>query len=136
MTQFVGGCLCGSVRYVITEPPVHTFYCHCTDCQKGTGGPFATELFVETTALDITGELCEFHKQGDSGKVVTRRFCGTCGTTVVTAFESDREHLCVKACSLDDAGGLKPEFHLYVSSKQPWYVIADGLQQLQGDMEW
>jgi hypothetical protein len=136
MAHFAGGCLCGSVRYVISEPPVHTFYCHCTDCQKETGGPFATELFVKATSLRIDGELCGFQKKGDSGKIVTRRFCRTCGTTVVTVFESDSAHLCVKACTLDDASWLEPEFHLYVSSKQPWDVIADGLRQFKGDMEW
>jgi hypothetical protein len=109
---------------------VHTFYCHCTDCQKETGGPFATELFVKANSLEIDGELREFQKRGDSGKIVTRRFCTTCGTTVVTVFESD-EHVCVKACTLDDASGLESEFHLYVSSKQPWGVIADGLQQFK-----
>ena len=31
---------------------------------------------------------------------------------------------------------LKPEFHLYVKSKQLWYQILDGLPQYQGDMEW
>jgi hypothetical protein len=31
VTPYRGGCLCGSVRYAITELLVHTFYCHCTD---------------------------------------------------------------------------------------------------------
>ena len=73
---------------------------------------------------------------GDSGKTVTRKFCRTCGAPIVTEFEVEPLFVCVKACSLDDASWLKPEFHLYVKSKQSWYKILDGLPQYQGDMEW
>jgi len=136
VTNYRGGCLCGSVRFVVNGPPVHTFYCHCRDCQKETGGPFATELFVKAALLEMSGEMREFKKTGDSGKTVTRLFCVSCGTTVVTVFESEPEHVCVKACALDDASELEPEFHLYVASKQPWYEITDGLPQYRCDGEW
>ena len=32
-----GGCLCGAVRYEVTEPLVSASYCHCTRCQRRTG---------------------------------------------------------------------------------------------------
>ena len=32
-----GGCLCGGVRYEISEPLVSAGYCHCTRCQRRTG---------------------------------------------------------------------------------------------------
>ncbi len=73
---------------------------------------------------------------GDSGKTVTRKFCRTCGAPIVTEFAAEPLFVCVKACSLDDASWLRPEFHLYVKSKQSWYQILDGLPQYQGDMEW
>ena len=33
----MGSCLCGQVRFEVTEPPVSASYCHCTRCQKRTG---------------------------------------------------------------------------------------------------
>ena len=32
-----GGCLCGGVRFEVTEPLVSSGYCHCTRCQRRTG---------------------------------------------------------------------------------------------------
>ena len=32
-----GGCVCGGVRYEVTEPFVSSNYCHCTRCQRRTG---------------------------------------------------------------------------------------------------
>lgn len=136
MSTLFGGCLCRSVRYEIRSVPIHTFYCHCTDCQKETGGPFATELFLKAESVSVSGKMVSYEVVGDSGKIVTRKFCGICGCPIVTIFESDPDHICIKACSLDDAGWLKPEFHLYMKSKQPWYEIADDLPRYQGDMEW
>ena len=132
-TQYEGGCLCGSVRYLCTAIPLHTFFCHCLDCQKETGGPFATEIYVPASSLTITGPLNKHTRIGSSGMRVHRNFCSNCGTVVVTEFEVEPAYLCVKACSLDDPSWLRPEFHLYVSSRQPWDAISDGLPQYHGD---
>lgn len=131
-----GGCLCRAVRYVLSEPPVHTFFCHCTHCQKETGGPFATELYVTPAAVSLTGDLVEYTVVGDSGKLVRRQRCATCGAPLITVFDDEPAFICLKACSLDDPSWLKPEFHLYVKSKQPWDMIADDLPQYPGDMTW
>ncbi|MGN8158297.1 GFA family protein [Salinisphaera sp. RV14] len=131
-----GRCLCGSVHYRITQAPVHTFYCHCTDCQKETGGPFAAEIYVPADSVSCTGHMKEYVVTGDSGRPVRRFSCATCASPILTVFDDEPRFVCVKACSLDEASGLQPEFHLYVKSKQPWYVIADGLPQYPGDMEW
>ena len=131
--QYEGGCLCGAVRYLCTAQPVHTFHCHCQDCQKETGGPFATEIFVPASAIKIDGQLNKYTRIGDSGMPVHRNFCSRCGTVLLTVFEVEPAYVCVKACSLDDPSWLKPEFHLYVSSKQPWDVITDGLPQYPAD---
>lgn len=131
-----GGCLCSAVRYVLSELPVHTFYCHCTDCQIETGGPFATEIYVAPDAVSLTGKLIEHKVIGDSGEPVRRQRCANCGSPLITVFDDEPDYICIKACSLDDPSWLKPEFHLYIKSKQPWDVIYDALPQYSGDMEW
>ena len=74
MMSYSGSCLCGAVRYEGRDAPVHAFYCHCTDCQKETGGPFATEIYVRRESVIVTGDLGEYDVIGDSGKKVTRTF--------------------------------------------------------------
>lgn len=132
----VGGCLCGQVRYELEGAPKHVFYCHCTDCQKETGGPFSTELYVRAEQIKLSGGMKTFVVTGDSGKNVVRNFCSKCSSVVMTEFEVDPESVCIKACSLDDPSWLKPEFHLYVKSKQSWFEIFDDLPRYDGDIDW
>ena len=41
-----GGCLCGKIRYEITEAPRLVYTCHCTDCQHLTSSAFSIALAV------------------------------------------------------------------------------------------
>jgi hypothetical protein len=41
-----GGCLCGGVRFEVTEPPVTASYCHCTRCQKRTGTAASVQVRI------------------------------------------------------------------------------------------
>lgn len=109
------------------------FFCHCLDCQRETGGPFAAEIYVPARSVKIDGNLIRYTRTGDSGRAVHRNFCASCGAVVLTVFEAAPEHVCLKACSLDDPSDLKPEFHLYVSSKQPWDTLVDELPQYARD---
>ena len=43
-----GGCHCGALRYRVNAAPKDSGYCHCTDCQKTTGGPTAAWFAVGT----------------------------------------------------------------------------------------
>ena len=130
---FQGGCLCGSVRYRCAANPVYAYFCHCLDCQKESGSPFVTELFVPRSAVELTGKTSRYTRTGDSGKSVYRNFCSACGTVVLTEFDVEPDNVSVKACSLDDASWVKPNFHLYIARKQPWLKLNDGLRQFNGD---
>ncbi len=48
MTDFeaTGGCLCGAVRFRVTVEPLMAYFCHCTMCQRTTGGPFTAGATV------------------------------------------------------------------------------------------
>ncbi len=56
MTKFPisGGCLCGAVRFRVTAKPVAAYYCHCTMCQKNSGGPFMPSATVPIEAFAFT----------------------------------------------------------------------------------
>ena len=126
-------CLCGSVRYVCTAKPIHTFFCHCRDCQKESGAPFVSEVYVPRSSVKITGTMRKYTRTGDSGRSVHRNFCSSCGSVILTEFEVDPDNVAVKACSLDDASWLTPDFHLYITRKQPWLKLSDGLPQFDRD---
>ena len=49
-----GGCLCGGVRFELSEPPVGASYCHCTRCQRRTGTAAAASARIAPGSLRIT----------------------------------------------------------------------------------
>src|SRR5947208_5729305 len=48
-----GGCSCGSVRYRLTDEPLFTHCCHCTNCQRQTGSPFVINLLIEANRVEV-----------------------------------------------------------------------------------
>lgn len=130
---YVGGCLCGAVRYTCREKPTHVYFCHCLDCQKESGSPFVTELYLPRPSVTISGMTTRYTRTADTGMAIHRNFCPSCGTVVLTEFDMTPDFVSVKACSLDDASWLVPEFHLYITRKQPWLKLGDGLPQYEKD---
>ena len=51
---FSGGCACGSIRYVCARAPVAMLNCHCRDCQRSSGAPFASGVLVRVADTEIT----------------------------------------------------------------------------------
>ncbi|MBM2805457.1 MAG: aldehyde-activating protein [Deltaproteobacteria bacterium] len=117
---FSGGCICGAVRYECSAEPVVSGFCHCRDCQRETGSGFGATLFVPRNAVRITGEVKYYDGKGDSGQVVSRGFCPTCGARLFGKPALLPELLAIRAGSLDDPSRFRPERDIYVSSAQPW----------------
>lgn len=123
--HFEGGCLCGAARFVLSARPNYVYFCHCRDCQRESGSPFVSDMNVDRASVQITGLLTRYTRTGDSGRSVHRNFCTTCGTTILTEFDVDPDHVSIKACSLDDPSWLTPDRHLFTSRTQPWLSIDD-----------
>jgi hypothetical protein len=51
----IGGCVCGKIRYEITEAPRLVYTCHCTDCQHLTSSAFAIAMAVSEGAFRLMG---------------------------------------------------------------------------------
>src|SRR5690554_1159912 len=51
MTEHLGSCLCGTVRFKV-EGAFDSFYlCHCQHCKKDTGSAHAANLFSQSAKL-------------------------------------------------------------------------------------
>ncbi|HEX4935224.1 MAG: GFA family protein [Solirubrobacteraceae bacterium] len=46
-----GGCLCGAIRFELTEPPKLATYCHCTRCQRRTGTAASAQAIIVPGSL-------------------------------------------------------------------------------------
>ena len=59
----------------------------------------------------------------------TRTFCRTCGSNLQWCPTGNDEYFALALGTLDDDPGVRPERHIFVGSKAPWYVIEDRLSQ-------
>ena len=119
--EATGGCLCGAMRYRFDrEAVIAASNCHCTDCQRSTGSGMATILFVPTEALEIEGDLTFYTVVGSAGSHVSRGFCPTCGSPVISRVDEDPATRFIKAGSLDDSTWVSVRSSFWVESAQPW----------------
>ena len=126
MSEREGGCQCGRVRYRITAQPYMLVACHCTECQRQSGSAFGLSLITPQDGVVVEGELNMFERSSDSGRPLKCFFCPSCGTRIYHQ-PSYAPVINIRAGTLDDTSGLEPKMHTWVSSKQPWVTIPDGV---------
>jgi hypothetical protein len=124
-----GGCLCGQVRYSADAEPVFVGVCHCRNCQKGSGTAFGVVVALPKPMLSVQGTLKTFNDRGDSGKMLYRRFCPECGSSVTGEAEVMPDVLMIMAGTLDDASWVKPTMEIYCDSAQPWVQLGGERQR-------
>jgi hypothetical protein len=116
-----GGCLCGKIRYEITEAPQEVYTCHCTDCQRLTSSAFSMAIAVTSAAFGLMGiEPRQIQSTADSGRVKIRWVCPECGCWVCSVGGWGNGLRRVRAGTLDDTSWLRPTMHFWTRSKQPW----------------
>lgn len=126
MTKRQGGCLCGAVRYEITGDIAVTAVCHCTHCQKQSGGIFSVNLVVPEAGYTQTGETKLFQDKGDSGHPVYRHFCGACGSPIRSTIAGMPGVVMIKAGTLDDMSGITPGIEVYTDHAVEWIAPLPG----------
>ena len=119
-TPLTGSCMCGAVRYECSAEPVMTANCHCRDCQRATGSAYASVFLVPRNAVKITGEVKYYDVKGDSGNILSRGFCPTCGSRLFGKPAVVPDLMGIMAGSLDDPSSHKPAMDIYTASAQPW----------------
>ncbi len=96
---FSGACLCGAVRFEGLIRPQLAVHCYCLDCRRSSGTGHGTHLVVRKDAFIVTGDVTFYERAADSGNIVKRGFCGTCGSPVF-AENSGMPHLVFPRASL------------------------------------
>jgi hypothetical protein len=122
-----GSCLCGTLRYEIDGPFSMMMNCHCSMCRKHHGAPFATFAVAPAEGFRwLSGEnAVGVYSSSPQGK---RNFCTVCGS-VAPLLMPEAGLVGVAAGTLDADPGIRPQAHLFVGSKAPWYTISDSLPQ-------
>lgn len=123
-----GGCLCGAVRFAYDGAVGTASYCHCADCRRATGGPFAVSVRLEAAKLRVEGRTASFTKNGDAGGSITRHFCPACGSPLFT-HNAGAPTAYVKAGAFDDPALVRPVLEIWTDSQVAWAHVPEGLER-------
>src|SRR6478752_7592750 len=123
--EITGGCLCRAVRYRLTAPPIVTRVCWCRLCQYLGAGSGTVNTCFRTESFAIHGETCDFMSIADSGNVMHRRFCPSCGTPLTSSAESRPHLVFVRTGTLDDPEVAQPAMTIWTEQAPSWACIAE-----------
>ena len=127
--KMVGGCQCGNIRYEVLGTPRQLVACHCADCQQQSGSAFGMTLVVSEPDFRLTqGEVKTFSSKADTGRSKFGAFCPQCGTRIYNTSEWRKGTVSIKPGTLDDTHWLKPDVHIWTSSKQSWVIIPEAVK--------
>ncbi|MBV1932396.1 MAG: GFA family protein [Porticoccaceae bacterium] len=124
-----GSCQCGQISYQLLEPPLMVAACHCKECQKLSTSAFSITAVVKTESVVFGGELKEWRRVADSGNKNYAKFCPSCGNRMYHFDPDNPETIKLKPSNLADTSWLEPSVHVWVSQKQAWYQVPEGVRQ-------
>ena len=119
-----GGCLCGGVRFEVTEQPIAASYCHCTRCQRRTGTAASAQARVAPGSVRVIAgeELIRAFEPPDG---FPKSFCSNCGSALWSRDPATGEASGVRLGAFDGDPGIKPAYRQYVAYAAGWEQIPD-----------
>ena len=124
--------MCGGIRFEFTKPAGPFELCHCTRCRKVTGSAFFSGLYVRVEDFHLVEgkELITTYEAPILREPPAYRvsFCSRCGSPVPNP-AADTELVEIPAGLLDDDPEMKPDKHIFVELKSPWFEVTDHLPQ-------
>jgi hypothetical protein len=122
-----GGCRCGTVRYECTADFIIMSLCYCRDCQRLSGSAFGSFVLIPPGSMRLKkGQPRHYTAETDSGRLMTREFCGDCGSPL---FVWTDNIFGIAAGSLDEPSVLQPSMAIWLDSAQSWAPIPGHLQR-------
>jgi hypothetical protein len=124
-----GSCLCGGVRFEVSQEPDTLRYCHCESCKKLSGGTGTVNFRAPSASIRILeGEdlLQTFQPAEGSAKT----FCLACGSNLFGGGWPESETCSVRAAAVDDPFDARPSAHIFTRSVAAWERLPDdGLER-------
>ena len=114
MERKTGQCLCGAVTFS-ADVAAEIQACHCTQCQRWTGGGPLWAVRVKELELSGKDQIRAYHAS-DHGE---RAFCDTCGSTLYWRLQG-RSIAFMPVGLLDDQSGLSVREEIFVDHRPGW----------------
>ena len=132
MTIHQGECLCGKVKFKITQKITDIVMCHCSECRRVQGSAFATNGNVANKNFHfLSGEdnITEFRENASK----SRFFCKSCGAPIMAKLKSQPDKTRIRLGTITTKVDEPIEKHIFTQSKANWDTICDDIPQCK---EW
>ena len=130
MSEYLGGCTCGRVRYKILDEPFFTHACHCSLCQKYTASAIVIHSPIETTNFVLeSGILADTPGPSGSGEGHTVKRCEHCSDQIFSHTHGNERIVVLKTSTLDDPNRFPPQAHIYTNNKLKWLELSGPIPQ-------
>lgn len=130
MSLMKGACLCEQVRYEIIGSLGPIYNCHCSKCRRWHGSAFRTRASINSSQFKwVSGsENLSSYKSSEN---VTKFFCRTCGSPLISTYQNKPEVLGVPLGGIEGIPEVTIEANIFVGSKASWYEITDSAPQFE-----
>ena len=120
--SYVGGCLCGNIRFEALGPAQKPHTCSCKMCQRHSGA--LTTVWVEFPKSSVSwvgpgGQPAVFRSSGYS----SRSFCPKCGSTLGAIDDKPIVALVLGSFDQPNRKELTPTYHSYRSGRPKWWKV-------------
>jgi len=123
--DYLGGCLCGNIRFSAKGPPGFPHTCSCKMCQRHSGA--LTVAWVEFPADRVTwtgpGGAPATWRSSDRS---SRAFCPVCGSTIGAIDDAPVVALVLGCFDANNRKALSPQSHSHVSPRPRWWHVQIG----------
>jgi hypothetical protein len=113
-------CACGALTATAKGDPVRISMCHCLECQRRSGSVFGAQARWPADKVTVRGPSTTWSRTGDSGGVITNRFCPTCGSTIAYSIDRVPGFTVIPIGAFADPTIGAPVFSVYEARKHPW----------------
>ena len=130
VAAITGGCLCGAVRFALTELPTRAGYCHCTRCQRRTGTAASAQARIDGRTFVLTSGETSLRAWRHPDGGFEKCFCGVCGSHLFSRNPDDPTQMSIRMAAFDSDPGVRPSWRSFVAYAAPWEPIPDdGLER-------
>jgi len=131
-TPATGGCICGGVRYEVSDRsklrPI--IACHCEQCRRFSGHIIAASGALHKYFTLQKQETLRWYTYVPN---VRQGFCGECGCSLFFDYPNEKR-VSITAGSLDDTTGIELTAQIYCAEAGDYYTThAEGTMVTDGD---
>ena len=119
---YLGGCLCGHIRFEAVGPPAKPHTCSCKMCQRHSGALTTTwvEFPKESVKWVGLGGAPSIYRSSDYS---SRAFCAKCGSTLGALDDNPVVALVLGVFDSANRKELRPTYHSYKGGRPKWWHV-------------